>query len=72
MFGGYERLLDSIGSEDYWTDVGVDIAASKISQFDSSNWKNLNLLFLQSLKSGEVGARSLSETRMIKESCVSY
>lgn len=41
MFGGYDWLLDSIGSEDYWADVGVDVAASKISQFDSLSWTKL-------------------------------
>ena len=46
MFGEYECLLDSIGSEDYWTDVGVDIAASKISQFDNSCWNELESALL--------------------------
>ena len=41
MFGEYDCLLSSIGSEDYWTDVGIDIAASKISQFDSISWSKL-------------------------------
>lgn len=41
MFKEYELLLDSIGSEDYWSDVGIDIAASKISQFDSLSWGEL-------------------------------
>ncbi|MCK1785614.1 HEAT repeat domain-containing protein [Pseudomonas sp. TNT11] len=41
MFKEYEFLLDSIGSEDYWSDVGIDIAASKISQFDSLSWGKL-------------------------------
>ena len=41
MFKEYEFLLDSIGSEDYWSDVGIDIAASKISQFDSLSWGEL-------------------------------
>lgn len=41
MFKEYDFLLDSIGSEDYWSDVGIDIAASKISQFDSLSWGEL-------------------------------
>ncbi|TFF14538.1 HEAT repeat domain-containing protein [Pseudomonas sp. BCA14] len=41
MFKEYKFLLDSIGSEDYWSDVGIDIAASKVSQFDSSSWNEL-------------------------------
>ena len=41
MFKEYEFLLDSIGSEDYWSDVGIDIAASTISQFDSLSWGEL-------------------------------
>ncbi|TLG88000.1 HEAT repeat domain-containing protein [Pseudomonas edaphica] len=41
MFGKYDCFLGSIGSEDYWSDVGINIAASKISQFDNSNWEEL-------------------------------
>lgn len=41
MFKEYEFLLDSTGSDDYWSDVGIDIAASKISQFDNSSWNQL-------------------------------
>ncbi|MCM2378183.1 HEAT repeat domain-containing protein [Pseudomonas marginalis] len=47
MFKDYELLLDSIGSEDYWSDVGVDIATSKISQFDSSSWNELASALLE-------------------------
>lgn len=50
MFKEYEFLLDSIGSEDYWSDVGIDIAASKISQFDSLSWGELE--YALSVKSG--------------------
>ncbi|MBX7276674.1 MULTISPECIES: HEAT repeat domain-containing protein [unclassified Pseudomonas] len=46
MFKEYEFLLDSIGSEDYWSDVGIDIAASKISQFDNSSWSDLESALL--------------------------
>ena len=46
MFGEYEFLLDSIGSEDYWSDVGIDVAASKISQFDNSSWDELESTLL--------------------------
>ena len=46
MFEEYEFLLDSIGSEDYWSDVGVDTAASKISQFDNSSWNELGSILL--------------------------
>lgn len=46
MFKEYEFLLDSIGSEDYWSDVGIDIAASKISQFDNSSWNKLESALL--------------------------
>ena len=46
MFKEYEFLLDSIGSEDYWSDVGINIAASKISQFDNSNWEELEFALL--------------------------
>lgn len=46
MLKGYEFLLDSINSEDYWSDVGIDIAASKISQFDNSSWNELESTLL--------------------------
>lgn len=46
MFGEYEFLLDSIGSEDYWSDVGIDVAASKISQFNNSSWDELESTLL--------------------------
>jgi len=46
MFGKYDCFLDSIGSEDYWSDVGINIAASKISQFDNSNWEELESALL--------------------------
>jgi len=46
MFKEYEFLLDSIGSEDYWSDVGIDVAASKISQFDNSSWDELESTLL--------------------------
>lgn len=46
MFKEYEFLLDSIGSEDYWSDVGIDIAASKISQFDNLSWNDLESALL--------------------------
>ncbi|MGY2135765.1 HEAT repeat domain-containing protein [Pseudomonas reactans] len=34
-------MLDSIVSEDYWSDLGIDIAAAKVSQFDISSWNEL-------------------------------
>jgi hypothetical protein len=46
VFGEYEFLLDSIGSEDYWSDVGIDVAASKISQFNNSSWDELESTLL--------------------------
>ena len=46
MLKNYEFLLDSISSEDYWSDVGIDILASKISQFDNSSWNELESIFL--------------------------
>ncbi|UOP10180.1 HEAT repeat domain-containing protein [Pseudomonas palleroniana] len=46
MFKEYEFLLGSIGSEDYWSDVGIDIAASEISQFDNSSWSELESALL--------------------------
>ncbi|MCL9653943.1 HEAT repeat domain-containing protein [Pseudomonas protegens] len=50
MFKEYDFLLESIGSEDYWSDVGIDIAASKVSQFDSLSWDELESAL--SMKSG--------------------
>ncbi len=50
MFKEYDFLLDSIGSEDYWSDVGIDIAASKVSQFDNLSWDELESVL--SVKSG--------------------
>ncbi|WP_409284089.1 HEAT repeat domain-containing protein [Pseudomonas protegens] len=50
MFKEYDFLLESIGSEDYWSDVGIDIAASKVSQFDSLSWDELESAL--SVKSG--------------------
>ena len=46
MFKEYEFLLDSIGSEDYWSDVGIDIAAYKISQFNNLSWSGLESALL--------------------------
>lgn len=46
MFKKYEFLLDSIGSEDYFSDAGIDIAPSKISQFDNSSWNELESALL--------------------------
>lgn len=46
MFEEYDFLLESIGSEDYWSDVGIDTAASKISKFDNSSWNELESALL--------------------------
>ncbi|WP_308907787.1 HEAT repeat domain-containing protein [Pseudomonas canadensis] len=46
MFEEYDFLLESIGSEDYWSDVGVDIAISNISQLDNSSWNKLESTLL--------------------------
>ena len=46
MFEEYDFLLKSIGSEDYWSDVGIDIAAAKVSQFDISSWNELESALL--------------------------
>ncbi|OPA86450.1 hypothetical protein BFW87_24655 [Pseudomonas fluorescens] len=41
MFNEYELFLDSIGSENYWSDVGMDIARAKVLEFDNSDWIKL-------------------------------
>ena len=46
MFEEYDFLLKSIGSEDYWSDVGIDIAISNISQLDNSSWNKLESTLL--------------------------
>jgi len=46
MFKEYDFLLKLIASEDYWSDVGVDAAVSKISQFDNSSWNELESILL--------------------------
>ncbi|WLH28344.1 hypothetical protein [Pseudomonas canadensis] len=46
MFEEYDFLLESIGSEDYWSDVGIDIAISNISQLDNSSWNKLESTLL--------------------------
>ena len=71
MFGEYERLLDSIVSEDYWTDVGVDIAISKISQLDNSSWNELEstLLAKSEVWRGRC-AESLSDSNDERALCV--
>ncbi|WP_256347188.1 hypothetical protein [Pseudomonas sp. D2002] len=47
MFERYETLLAAISSEDYWSDEGIDIAATHVSQFDSSDWHALESVLLQ-------------------------
>jgi hypothetical protein len=46
MFERYETLLAVISSEDYWSDEGIDIAASHVSQFESSDWRTLESVLL--------------------------
>lgn len=41
MFEEYEGFLESISSEDYWSDIGVDVACSQVNKFDDFDWCKL-------------------------------
>ncbi|KQM51907.1 MULTISPECIES: hypothetical protein [Pseudomonas] len=41
MFKEYELFLHSCGSEDYWSDEGIDVAGAQVSEFTASDWYEL-------------------------------
>ncbi|MFL1503849.1 MULTISPECIES: hypothetical protein [unclassified Pseudomonas] len=64
MFETYKTLLTSALSEDYWSDVGIDIASAHVSQFDHSDWRALEAVLLLKPEAWRGRcAESLSDTR---------
>lgn len=63
MFKEYELFLDSIGSEDYWSDLGMDISRAKVTEFDNSDWVKLETVLKAKSDDWQVRcAESLSDS----------